>query len=49
MQRFPPTPGTGVAPLPGLNVNVSHILVNHYFQASQRRSLAAGLTKGGER
>jgi hypothetical protein len=49
MQRFPPTPGTGVAPLPGLNVNVSHILVNHYFQASQRRSLAAGATEEGER
>ena len=49
MQRFPPTPGTGVAPLPGLNVNVSHILVNHYFQASQRRSLATAATEEGER
>jgi hypothetical protein len=48
MQRFPPTTGTGVAPLPGLNVNVSHILVNHYFQASQRQSLAAGATEEGE-
>lgn len=48
MQRFPPTPGTGVAPLPGLNVNVSHILVNHYFQASQRQLLEAGGSQEGE-
>jgi hypothetical protein len=47
MQRFPPTTGTGVAPLPGLNVSVSHILVNHYFQASQRE-LAAGEAQEGE-
>ena len=49
MQRFPPTPGTGVAPLPGLNLNVSHILVNNYFQASQRQLLAAGGSQEGER
>jgi hypothetical protein len=49
MQRFPPVPGTGVAPLPGLNLNVSHILVNNYFQASQRQQLAAGATEEGER
>jgi hypothetical protein len=47
MQRFPPQTGTGVAPLPGLNLNVSHVLVNHYFQASQRRA-AAGDAAAGE-
>ncbi len=36
MQRFPPNPGTGVDPLPGKNVSVSHILVNNYFQRSER-------------
>jgi hypothetical protein len=30
-----------VDPLPGLNLNVSHILVNHYFQASQKQEMAA--------
>lgn len=38
LQRFPEQQGTGVDPLPGLNLNVSHILVNHYFQASQARA-----------
>lgn len=40
MQRFPPKPGTGVDPLPGKNVNVSHILVNNYFQRSERMETA---------
>jgi hypothetical protein len=35
MQRFPLVQDTGVEPLKGMNLNVSHILVNHYFQASQ--------------
>lgn len=38
LQRFPEQQGTGVDPLPGLNLNVSHILVNHYFQASQAQA-----------
>lgn len=41
LQRFPPETGTGVAPLGGKNINLSHILVNHYFQASQRKQQAA--------
>ena len=40
MQRFPPKPGTGVDPLQGKNVNVSHILVNNYFQRSERAKSA---------
>lgn len=36
LQRFPPTQGTNVPPLPGKNLNLSHILVNHYFQAAQQ-------------
>lgn len=38
LQRFPSNLSqtqAGVKPLPGKNVNVSHILVNHYFQAAQ--------------
>ena len=36
MQRFPPTQDIDVTPLPGKNLNVSHILVNQYFRASDR-------------
>ncbi len=38
MQRFPPQPDSDVLPLPGKNLNISHILVNQYFQASQREA-----------
>lgn len=32
MQRFPDNPKIQVPPLPGMNLSVSHILVNNYFQ-----------------
>lgn len=35
MQRFPDNPNVNVPPLQGMNLNVSHILVNNYFQRSQ--------------
>lgn len=41
MQRFPQQTGTGVKPLPGKNLNVSHILVNNYFQAAQKQTQSA--------
>ncbi len=46
MQRFPQQTGTGVKPLPGKNLNVSHILVNNYFQAAQRQSRTADAVTG---
>jgi|GEM_PF-336627 len=47
MQRFPQQTGTGVKPLPGKNLNVSHILVNNYFQAAQMQSQSADAGDGG--
>lgn len=35
MQRFPDNPAIKVPPLQGMNLSVSHILVNNYFQRSQ--------------
>ncbi len=37
--KYPPASNSGVKPLPGKNLNLSHLLVNNYFRSAQRQRM----------